>query len=306
MIAVVTGWVYAAISWDPAIRGWLIVATSVVILMGSVYLLLTTNVGSRLGLLLSFAGLFGWMTLFGIFWWIYGIGPIGTIPEWRVQEINVGDLSVAELDEAQDLLSADELADLRVEMASDESVADQFDPAVSPSMGDVATVAPDLIDELEVGGDWEVVSAAEVGEAQAAADEALTGDSGVFSETSEYLLLDGFELGGKPERESDSVVDRLTNKLTNSLRLTHPPHYAIVQVQGVVPQETLPGEAPPIPVADEDQPVVSAILIRDIGNRRVPPAIVTVVMAFLFALTCWRLHVRDLRLAEAQASPTGS
>ena len=53
----------AGIAWDPQIRGILSVLVGVVVLMGSVYLLLATNVASRLGFLLALAAIFGWMTI---------------------------------------------------------------------------------------------------------------------------------------------------------------------------------------------------------------------------------------------------
>jgi len=36
-----------SVGWEPEIRGWIIVIISVVVLMGSTYLLLGTNVGAR-------------------------------------------------------------------------------------------------------------------------------------------------------------------------------------------------------------------------------------------------------------------
>ena len=44
---------FAGIAWDPQIRGILTVLVGVGVLMGSVYLLLATNVAQRLGFLLS-------------------------------------------------------------------------------------------------------------------------------------------------------------------------------------------------------------------------------------------------------------
>ena len=56
--------------------------------MGSVYLLLVTNIGSRLGFLLAAQRLFGWCTLMGLTWWIYGtIGMLGEPPHWQVKEV---------------------------------------------------------------------------------------------------------------------------------------------------------------------------------------------------------------------------
>ena len=49
--------------------------------MRRVYLLLGTNLGARLGFLVTLAGL-GWMFLMGIIWAVYGIGLRGVEPSW--------------------------------------------------------------------------------------------------------------------------------------------------------------------------------------------------------------------------------
>ncbi len=61
----------------------LIVIISVVTFCGSVYLLLATNLGARLGFLVALTGLAGWMALMGIIWMIYGIGLKGPEPSWE-------------------------------------------------------------------------------------------------------------------------------------------------------------------------------------------------------------------------------
>ena len=83
-----------------------------------------------------------------------------------------------------------------------------------------------------------------------------------------------FEIGGKPQRESDSVIDRVTNRITNTLSITNPPHYAIVELKPAVdPGEPVPGEPAPVPEADEEAQTISAVLVRDIGQRRLPAAL---------------------------------
>ncbi len=67
------------IAFDPTIRGWLVVLTGVAILMGSVWLILSTNSGVRMGTLLALTGFFGWMAIMGFTWWLYGIGWNGRI-----------------------------------------------------------------------------------------------------------------------------------------------------------------------------------------------------------------------------------
>lgn len=85
--------VLAVLSWEPQIKGALYVLIAVVVLPGSAYLLLTTNVGSRLGIMLALAGLFGWMSVMGTIWWVYGIGKVGPAATWKPHEIVVGDVA---------------------------------------------------------------------------------------------------------------------------------------------------------------------------------------------------------------------
>ena len=84
----------AALSWDPQIRGFLIVLTAFIILVGSVYLLLMTNLGTRLAFLVAVAGLSGWMMLLGLLWTLTpsGTGPKGRDPHWRVERVIAGEL----------------------------------------------------------------------------------------------------------------------------------------------------------------------------------------------------------------------
>jgi hypothetical protein len=82
-----------AITWDPFIRGVLIVAVAFIVLPGSVYLLLATNTGARLGFLLAAAGLTGWIFVMAIVWAVFGIGDAGRVPSWKTSEIITGNIS---------------------------------------------------------------------------------------------------------------------------------------------------------------------------------------------------------------------
>jgi len=75
-----------AISWEPEIRGIVVVLISVVVLIGGSYLLVGSNVGARLGVLIILAGFFGWMAIMGAVWWTYGIGLKGPEPSWKPAE----------------------------------------------------------------------------------------------------------------------------------------------------------------------------------------------------------------------------
>jgi hypothetical protein len=90
--------------------------------------------------------------------------------------------------------------------------------------------------------------------------------------------------------------------LSTIVKFQHPPHYAVVQVQAVEEQETVLGEAPPTPVLDEDAPLISIILVRDLGDKRFPAAMTTISCTFLFGLFAWMLHRRDIVIARVRTA----
>lgn len=103
--------VLAGISWEPEIRGALVVLVGSTVLMGSVWLLLTTNMGHRLGSLNAAAGFFGWMAIMGAVWWIYGFGLQGDRPIWEPTNIVYGDLAGSDESDVRDLDDANIVVD---------------------------------------------------------------------------------------------------------------------------------------------------------------------------------------------------
>jgi hypothetical protein len=306
----ILGLLLAGISYDPEIRGVLVVATAAAILCGSVYLLLSTNIGARLGFQVALAGLFGWLMLLSVFWWIYGVGAIGTLPSWRVEEINVGDVGSAQLEEARDLVP-ENIPSVEDILADHPELADEFDPGKVITLSELAAL-PDLPDDVaeelhDLPGEWHVLSQAAIGDAQAAADAALiSGEGGLqFAANTDYVLVDGFTRGGKPLRESDSLWDRATNRVYRALHVLNPPKYVVIQVQTAESQAVPEGNAPLPARPDPDEPVVSVIMIRDLGTRRLPPAVLTFMWGALFAVTCVTLHNRDKR-GQRLNTATGS
>jgi hypothetical protein len=245
------------VTFDPTIRGILVVLVSFLVLCGSVYLVLWTNLGSRLGFLVAAAGFWGWMAIMGAAWWVYGIGYQGPAPAWVVEEVvtssSPDDTSGAALPEARDL------------------------------------------------SDWERLEEGDTrrGEAQASADEALTGEESplaTFEETSDFVTVDAYAMGGK---DPDNLLSKLP--------LSHPPQYAVIQVQKAVEVVTLDegdtcppdarcikfGETPPPSEPDPDAPVVSVVMVRDLGSLRLPPALITLASLVVFGIICNVLHRRD-------------
>jgi hypothetical protein len=280
--------VLAGIGWDPQIRGFLTTAVGVVVLMGSVYLLVATNVGNRLGFFIASAAFWGWMLIMGLVWWVYGnVGMLGTPPKWEVTEVVYPGVQDALLPEAHDL-NTDALPDPvtynELEGADYDALRDEVEPTL---------------------GGWILLPESDksFGEAKAAVDAYMVENpiEGLGIETaSDYIATYSFEIGGKTALPRDpSRIERLTTRLRQTfLELRHPPHHAIVQVQPVVKVEPVPGEAPPLPVADDDLPVISVIMERNIGDTRFPGAMTTIGSGVMFGLTLSALHRRDKLAAE--------
>jgi hypothetical protein len=292
----------AGIAWDPQIRGFLAVLVGVVVLMGSVYLLLGTNLGARLGFLVAISAIFGWCTIMGVTWWIYGnVGMLGEAPHWVVQEIVYQPGGTPE-----DGLALADLEKTR-----------QIDTSGLPSPEEVQELDEEAIDALEERaadalGDWEILAEANpsFGEAKATVDEHFVStplEALGIEGASDYVTVYSFVTGGKDELPADPTRwDRIETKFkTTFLQPTHPTRYAIIQVQPVIEQEARPGQAPPTPEADPEQPVVSVIMSRDLGDVRLPAAVLTAVSGLLFLMTLVMLHQRDLRAAEARGLVPG-
>jgi hypothetical protein len=297
----------AGIAFDPTIRGILAVLVGVVVLMGSVYLLLATNTGNRLGFLLALTGFFGWMAIMGAIWWIYGIGMQGQAPEWDVVEYNAGDVAQAVTDDVTQLqLDALPQDDDGVDYEAMSTLAEE-DP-------DRFTEVNEQFEEDSNGWQWMPASDPSRGEAEATVSDALpdcaTCNFGIES-PADFIVLGAFQVGGKEGLPAEpSRWDRIRNQVVSALTITHPERYAVVQVQKVIDQEIVPGEAPPTPEADPSEPVISVVMIRDIGDRRFPAAMITIGSTLIFALLCWVLHQRErileTNLAHAEAVRNGT
>ncbi len=318
--------VLGGLNFQINIRGIAVVATAVAILMGSVWLVLATNVGGRLSTLLSLSAFFGWMIIMGIMWWTFGIGYVGDAPTWRAVDINRGDLTVAGVEKARSLpnqpLKAGSPYDLVVNSDSDEAKkeyasaipGDQL-KGLKPdaiaakkadwelrnlivTLSEVMAIDKTVIQEaveagaLDLGG-WRLVPSSQAGEANTSATEALVA-AGVFTSADQFKVLSTFDVGGKKRLPDDpNRGDRIWRYVRNSATLLHPTRYAVVQVQPVKVKTSGPGEAPPRVESDTGQDVISVILERNLGNKRFKPAMVTIGSLFLFIATTYVLHVRD-------------
>ncbi|MFZ4583664.1 MAG: hypothetical protein ACOYNI_00365 [Acidimicrobiia bacterium] len=82
--------------WNPTLLGWLVFVSAIVLFFGAIYLLLATNLGSRLGFLVAGAGIFGLMVLMTAMWstTAYPLNTLrGALSGWKPVEVtkNAGD-----------------------------------------------------------------------------------------------------------------------------------------------------------------------------------------------------------------------
>jgi hypothetical protein len=257
-----------AIGWDPELRGILTVIIGTVVFGGSTYLLVGTNIGARLGFLVSFAALFGWMAVMGAVWWAYGIGLQGTSPSWQPAE------PFTIIREADDLTAAEVL---------DEPVR-ITDPTNFPQVADEASTA------IQDQG-WIKLPEADPGRGQAiaSADEIIQIEAELFA-AGEYEAVAVYDKGGERWPKVNDSIDFVA--------FFHKPHYALVEIAPVLPQREEPGRAPARPVIDDEQPHQYVLMLRDLGNRRQPAAIITIGSTLIFALCCYLLHRRDKIVAQ--------
>ena len=256
-----------AVSWEPEIRGWIIVIISVVVLMGSTYLILGTNLGARLGFLVALTGLAGWMMSMAIIWAIYGIGLKGPEPTWHPSEpiTIVRDGS---------LLNRTEI----VEGSSDLKGLSSADAAKKIS------------DQLIAEG-WESLAESnpQRGQAVASADEIIQNEAKEFA-AGEYVAVAVYDKGGERFPKLGDSLDFLAFK--------HKPRYAIVEIAPLVPQRAEPGRAPARAQIDEAQPHRYIVMIRDLGAKRRPAFLIGFGSGLIFFLLCWLLHRREALLRK--------
>ena len=182
----------------------------------------------------------------------------------------------------------------------DQLVSDELTRNQATTLSELAAVAPGVIADAEASrrldfGGWELLSTAEAGEAQASAAAMLVESPDLtFTAQDDFKLLDAYTAGGKRGLPDDpSRLDRIWTQIRTALTITHPTRYGVVQVQEVIDQPLTPGQPPPRPVADGSKPVISVIMIRDLGNLRLKPALVALGSLCIFASLCLFLHERD-------------
>ena len=261
--------VVAALHWDPQIRGALIALTAFAILPGSVFMLLSTNVGSRLGFVLAATGLTGWLTVLAGVWMVFGIGYVGSTPTWKPQEIITGGVVVATTPVMQSFPKGWKLL-----------------PKGDPHAADAQAAADRVLSSTAANAPLRP------GE-EPKPDPILKRFPSPFKNTTDYVPLDAYTRGGD---------NQLFTIGRHKFYLFHSPHYTVVQVKPAITKNEATSSA--AAEADFTKPTVSVIQLRDLGNVRFPSAMLMVASGIIFGICCWFLHERDkeiLRLRSVAA-----
>jgi hypothetical protein len=81
--------------------------------------------------------------------------------------------------------------------------------------------------------------------------------------------------------------------------------YAAITLQKNAEVVVAPGEAPPPAEIDTTASTITVILERNLGNKRVIPALFALFSGILFFVFCWMLHTRDKKSAAMRAAWDG-
>jgi hypothetical protein len=254
--------------WYPTILGILVVLFAVALFCGSLYVLLATNLGARLGFLVAFTGLTGFMVVLTLLWVTTG-SPLNTlkgrIPEWEAIEV-------------VDSPSEAKTADIR-------NIEDEGRVVGDAKAADVkAEVDARLVTQVEIP-----------------AGEPLEADANEFAkfgEVTEYKVETTYEIGGS---EPNPLDFELTHTPLYAVA-------EFCELAPLDPDEFPFGVAPPVdpPCNEESENNGFIVLERDLGSVRVPPLVAFGASSILFVLGLLFLHwrERDEEAAEKRAAGT--
>jgi hypothetical protein len=279
----------AGITWDPFIRGVLIVVAAVVLLPGSVYLVLATNTGARLGLLLAAAGASGLMCILAIMWMVLSsTADVGRANAWVPLQVVTGDFArQVTIKSAQDFPAND--ADGIKGPAKALPTKHWFWPLQRCQDSGWRQFDPAKITDPESAGDRVLVPTSTGAKL---APELVS----PFSATTDYFYLGAYEKG------ANSACLFAINRHKIYLPFTRPPHLTVLVLQPVIPVPATTTGVAPKARPDTTKPRTFVILERNLGSVRQPQLIVAIVSGIVFLILCDVLHRRDKEIWARQAA----
>jgi len=252
--------------WYPTILGVLVVVAGVVLFCGSVYLLLGTNLGARLGFLVAFTGLMGFLVILSALWCTTA-SPLNTLkgrlPAWQVQEV-ITDLSKSKVEQARTIATKANKLDATTDAGDIAAVKAAVDAALVPKV-DIPTahVTPN--------------------------DNRFANPN--FTDVTKYQVLETYVVGGSRPQFWKG-------------QFTHSEKVAAVQYCEVAPQpvDRAFGLPPLPPSCLQGGTEGYVVLTYDLGSVRLPPFVAFVTFCILFVLGLLMLHWRERDEQEAAAA----
>jgi len=272
----------AKFSWDPQVRGIVIVLIAVVVLPGSVFLITSTNVGARVGFLITIAGLSGFCMLLGFLWSLNAGGLVGRTPSWKPAELVIGPpgAAISENTDGLPMKIGDEPTNGWREL-----------PPGDPIRGDATAAADKIL----------APDNSKVPEGQTKKTPKFQPP---YSSSTAYVQIDGYQKGGR----DDGVWFKIKNHRFFKQGAWYnpvgwfraPANHVVITVQKVAPKlnkDDLTEKARP----DESAPPQTLVLLRDRGSLRFPPVMFALFWFLVFAVTTWSLHQRDKEIMASRA-----
>ena len=149
--------------WYPTILGILVVVAGIVLFCGSVYLLLGTNLGARLGFLVAFTGLAGFMVILSLLW-VTTSSPLNTLkgrtPTWNVQQYT-SKLSDVRYPAAKKVTKKDKVD--TIEAANVKAAVDARLVTIQPTAVEKPTPEDNKFAKFDKVTDYQTVNTYEVG-----------------------------------------------------------------------------------------------------------------------------------------------
>lgn len=272
----------AEFSWDPQVRGIVIVLAAIIVLPGSVFLIMGTNVGARMGFLVAVAGLSGFCAMLGLLWTLNAGGLVGRQPSWKAAEIAIGPPGAA-LGGGTEGLPA--------RLGEPPSNGWRELPPGDPVRGDATAAADKML-------------APDTSEAPEGEEKKPPKFAPPYGSPGDYVQVAAYQQGG---REA-GIWFRIRNHRFYKQGPWYnpvgwfraPANRVVITVQKTAPklnEEDLTEEPRP----DLSQPPQTLVMVRDRGSLRFPPAMFMLFWLVVFAVTTWSLHQRDKEILARKA-----
>ena len=270
--------------WDPTILGVLVVLSGLVLFAGSTYLLLATNVGARLGFMITASALSGIMVLLSSLWLITQTpltSPKGRTPLWQTVKCDEPEPKCALVDNLSE-------------------------SSIKPISALARTENPKLLKLEKYQSLRSAVDAMFVRKKQVGEEAVKQSAYATYEQGSEILTLAPVDEKNIPNKNGKETLKEYIVGGKTDMFFWHTTKYAAVEVCAATPQAstTDPNVKPSAPGCDDTKAHKWAIFVYDWGSIRLPPLMYLIGSLAFFGISLYALHTREMaqrRIAAAGA-----